>query len=374
VSDLIVTSVTPNLNTGRGVRTYGVTAALAQHRRVEVAYAVFDWPTPAPEYGALPNVTFRALEVSRGSARAVEYVRARLRRVPSGFARGVSPELARAAEGQPEDVRVIADGPTVAAALLPLARRRPVVYLAHNLESSFRTGRGGGLERFERGLVRTFSESWMATRADERGAIELAGEHARTRYVPNVVDVAAIEPVRRTGGERAVFVADFTYPFNREALAFLADEILPRIWERRPKLRLAVAGRGAGDLVLDERIEILGFVADLRSAYGGADLAVVPLLRGGGSPLKFVEALAYGLPVVATDHAARLIEDGEPGTHFLTAGGPQEFAEAVERLLNEPELGAALAAAGRELVERCYSTQALARLLAASVTAPEASG
>jgi glycosyltransferase involved in cell wall biosynthesis len=204
----------------------------------------------------------------------------------------------------------------------------------------------------------------MATRADERGAIELAGGHARTRYVPNVVDVAAIEPVRRAGGERAVFVGDFTYPFNREALAFLADQVLPRIWERRPKLRLAVVGRGAGDVVLDERIEILGFVADLRSAYGGADLAVVPLLRGGGSPLKFVEALAFGLPVVATDHAASLIEDGKPGTHFFSARGPQEFADAVERLLNEPALGASVAAAGRELVERSYSTQALARLLA----------
>lgn len=362
--DLIVTSVTPNLNTGRGVRTYGVTAALAEHRRVEVAYAVFDWPTPAPEYEALPNVTFRPLEVSRGTARAVEYVRTRLRGVPAGFARGVSPELAQAAEGQPPDVRVIADGPTVAAALLPLVRRRPVVYLAHNLESSFRTDRAGVLERFERGILRGFSESWMATRADQRGAIELAGEHARTKYVPNVVDVAAIEPVRPAGGERAVFVGDFTYPFNREALAFLADQILPRIWERRPKLRLALVGRGAGDLVLDERIENLGFLADLRSAYGGADVAVVPLLGGGGSPLKFVEALAFGVPVVATDHAAHLIEDGEPGTHFLSARGPQEFADAVERLLTEPALGATLAVAGRELVERSYSIQALARLLA----------
>lgn len=362
--DLIVTSVTPNLKTGRGVRTYGVTAALAQHRHVEVAYAVFDWPTPAPEYEALPNVTFRPLEVSRGTVRALGYVRALLRGVPSGFARGVSPELALAAEDQPADVRVIADGPTVAAALLPLARRRPIVYLAHNLESSFRTDRAGALKRYERGLLRTFSESWMATRADQRGAIELAGQHVPTRYVPNVVDVAAIEPVRPAGAERAVFVGDFTYRFNREALTFLADQILPRIWEQRPKLRLAVVGRGADDLVLDDRIEILGFLADLRSAYRGADLAVVPLRRGGGSPLKFVEALAFGLPVVATDHAADLLEDGEPGRHFLRAGGPQEFADAMERLLAEPEMGARIAAAGRELVEQSYSTQTLARLLA----------
>src|SRR5581483_12238082 len=114
---------------------------------------------------------------------------------------------------------------------------------------------------------------------------------------------------------------------------------------------------GLSDWPPDDRVQALGFVDALRPAYASADLVVVPLLHGGGSPLKFIEALAYRLPVVATEHAARLIEDGEPGKHFLSAAGPREFAEAMVRLLGEPSLGAALAAAGRELVEAKYSTQ-----------------
>jgi glycosyltransferase involved in cell wall biosynthesis len=362
--DLIITAVTPNVKTGRGVRTYGVTAALAHGGPVEVAYAVFDWPEPSPEYESLPGVTFRALRVSRGALRIAEYARARLRRVPDGFARGASPELRQAANRAGAQDRVIADGPTVAAALLPLARRRPVIYLAHNLESGFRPDPAGSLKRFESELVRTFSETWMATHADERGAVELAGRDVATRYVPNVVDVAAIEPVAPSGRGRILFVGDFTYPPNREALAFVSDEVLPRVWERRPEVRLGVVGRGLEPGDRDARIEVLGFVDDLRGAYAEADAVVVPLLHGGGSPLKFVEALAYGLPVIATDHAAGLIEEGTSGRDFLSADGAGAFAGALEQVLGDPALARKLGAAGRALAAAQYSVQALTALLA----------
>lgn len=176
--DLVVTSLTPTLASGTGLRTFGVIAALARYRPVDVAYIVHDSDTPAPEYSTLPTVRTLPLSASRGLRRVWEYTRARGRGVPDDLARGISPELARAAASAPSETRVIADGPVAAGALLPLARRREVIYLAHNLESGFR-GRGPALAQFEQGMLRTFSESWMATRADQRGAAELAGEEIR---------------------------------------------------------------------------------------------------------------------------------------------------------------------------------------------------
>ena len=166
-------------------------------------------------------------------------------------------------------------------------------------------------------MLATFSESWMATRADERGAIALAGDEIATRYVPNVVDTDRITPVAPAGADRLLFVGDLTYEPNLEGLGFLADEVLPAVWEQRPDVRLTVVGRGLPGSPPDPRIEAPGFVEDLGAAYAAADVVVVPLQRGGGSPLKFIEALAYGLPVVATARAARLIEDGVPGRDFL---------------------------------------------------------
>ena len=364
MTDLLVTSVTPTLKSGTGVRSYGVTAALARRDAVEVSYVVFDGARAAREYDALTGVTTRPLQASRGVRRGVEYLRARLRGVPSSIARGVSPELARTGRNVPPGVRIIADGPVAAAALLPQAKARDVVYLAHNLESGFRTEWGrGDLESFERDVLRSFSECWMPTRSDVRDAIALGGDSVNARYVPNVVEVGRIKPVARSGLGRVLLVGDFTYEPNREGLRFLAEEVLPLVWERRPSVRATVVGRGLSNPPSDERIEALGFVEDLRTAYATADVVVVPLLHGGGSPLKFVEGLAYGLPVVATQHAAGLLEDGVAGVHFLAATDPAGFADALELVLADPARAASIGAAGRELADRCYSVDALARLL-----------
>jgi glycosyltransferase involved in cell wall biosynthesis len=360
MSDLLVTSHTPVLGSGRALRTYGVVAALARSGPVEVAYVAFDAAAPSAAYAQLPGVTLRRLEASRGARRALAYARARLQGVPGDLARAISPELAAAADGHRG--RVIADGPAVAAALLGLAGRREIVFLAHNLESGFR--HSAALERFERRVLQTFSQSWMATRADAAGAQALAEREIDVRYVPNVVDVARIEPAQGPRGtHRVLLVADFTYEPNREGLAFLAGEVMPLVWERLPDARLAVAGRGLDKPPDDDRVQALGFVDDLEAVYAMADAVAVPMLTGGGSPLKFVEALAHGIPVVASDHAAGLLEDGKAGEDFLAAAGAPDFADALVRTLRGQAAG--VGEHGRALAERSYSIEALAGLLVA---------
>ena len=128
-------------------------------------------------------------------------------------------------------------------------------------------------------------------------------------------------------------------------------------------MRVSVAGRGLEQAPADERIEVLGFVPDLPSVYASADVVAVPLLHGGGSPLKFTEALAYGLPVVATAHAGRLLEDGVSGVHFMSEGSAVEFADAVVLMLEDRAWAVDLGTAGRELAARCYSIDTLAAIL-----------
>ena len=206
---------------------------------------------------------------------------------------------------------MIADGPIAAAALRGLSRRRPVVYNAHNLESGFRGDlrEGGGslraLRRFERGVLARASESWMVSEAELAAAAELC-PRARLRYVPNVVDVAAIAPVTELADEqRALFVANFAYEPNRNGLRFLLERVMPLAWERLPQARLMLVGPGLdAPPSRDPRIEAAGFVDELADAYRRSRCALVPLLQGGGTPLKFVEALAYGVPVLATPRAA----------------------------------------------------------------------
>jgi glycosyltransferase involved in cell wall biosynthesis len=368
--DLFVTTHTPVLGSGRALRTYGLVRALAANGPVELLYTRFGAAAPDPAFAAIPGVRLREVLPSRGAARLLAYARARLAGAPHDFARGVSRELsasAAAAARDPRCRRAIADGPVAAAALLGATRERPLIYNAHNLESAFRheltSGAGlRGLRSFERKLLARASESWMVSDADMRSARELCPQ-ARLRLAPNVVDVAAIAPVQRPEPQhppRALFVADFSYEPNRNALGFLLEEVMPRVWRQLPDARLAAAGGGLKDMPADERVEALGFVADLGEAYRSASCAVVPLLQGGGTPLKLIEALAYGLPVVATARAAGglAVRDGE---HCLIADGGEPFAAALVRALRGE--AAALGRAGRRLAEERYSIEALVSLV-----------
>jgi polysaccharide biosynthesis protein PslH len=374
--DLLVSTHTPVLRSGRALRTYGLARALAAHGGLDLLYARFEAPAPDAAFAAIPGIELHEAIPSRGARRLLAYARERATGVPPAIARGVSPELAADAArltAAPDRGRVIADGPVAAAALARLARRRPVIYNAHNFESGFRHELGGargmGSERalrdFERGLLERASESWMVSERDLAAAHELCPA-ARLRLVPNVLDLAAIDPVPRVApAHRAIFVANFTYAPNRDGLCFLLREVLPRVWEELPDATLALVGAGLdaeeGPLG-DPRVDVLGFVEDLRAAYAGARCAVVPLRQGGGTPLKLLEALAYELPTIATTRAAAglAVHDGE---HCLIADGAEAFAAALIRVLRDgaPELGRA----GRELVAERYSVEALSRLVSA---------
>lgn len=371
--DLLVTTHTPALGSGQALRTYTLARALADAGDgLDLLYARFGAAQPDAAFRAIPGIALHGVRSSRGAGRVWAYASALAAGVPHGFARGISPELATAAArlaGEPGRGRAIADGPIAAAALRSLARRRPVIYNAHNLESAFRhelriggMGSRRSLRAFERGLLERASESWMVSRADATGAAALCPT-ARIRYVPNVVDVGSFTPARGNAGEpRVLMVADFSYQPNRNALRFLLDEVMPRVWPELPDARLTLVGKGLDDpRPHEERVEALGFVEDLDAAYASAACVAVPLLQGGGTPFKFIEALAHGVPVVATPRAAAGLEV-RADEHYREAEGGEQFAVAVVALLRDGDDG--LGERGRELARERYSIEALTELVA----------
>ncbi len=371
MSDLFVTEHTPAVGSGHGLRTYAVARALARaDPPLDLAHIIFGAPEAGPEYGDPQRFRLHPIVPSRGLRRGMLYARSRLSGVPRDWARGISPELIAATRRLVRDARpdrVVADGPIVAAAL-QLGRERsgpPLVYCAHNFESGFRHELDAGspklLRRFERGLLDGASESWMASERDVELARELC-PRARLRHVPNAVDVAGIAPVKPDAGSQcAIFVASFDYAPNRAAVRFLHDEVMPRVWEVLPQARLLLVGRGLEpDQFPDPRVETPGFVPDLGMAYARASCAVVPLLKGGGTPLKFIEALAYGVPVVATSQAAAGLSV-TAGRHYLEGDGAAAFADVLGEALQGGALH--LVPAGRELAEANYSLEAVERAL-----------
>src|SRR5207247_2851983 len=105
------------------------------------------------------------------------------------------------------------------------------------------------------------------------------------------------------------------------------------------EVSLTVVGRNPSARVLQlaatAGVRITGTVDDVRPYVAEASVCVVPLRVGGGTRLKIFEALAMGKAVVSTTVGAEGLPL-VPGTHFLQADDPAEFAAAVVAALRDP--------------------------------------
>ena len=136
-----------------------------------------------------------------------------------------------------------------------------------------------------------------------------------------------------------LFTGGFGYEPNADAVVHFVARILPTVRLAIPNCRFVFAGRAAG--VLDEKLRLtdplvtaIDSPEDMRPVFESATVFVVPLLSGGGTRLKILEAMAMQLPIVSTAIGAEGI-DCNPGEHLLVADSDQEFARAVVELLRD---------------------------------------
>jgi sugar transferase (PEP-CTERM/EpsH1 system associated) len=147
------------------------------------------------------------------------------------------------------------------------------------------------------------------------------------------------------------------FPNSDAAIRFIGD-IFPRIKKRCRRARLIVAGKNApaelrmfGDR---EDVEIVEHRADFRELYREAWLAVAPHRVERGVRNEVLEALALGVPVVASPEAIAGL-DVIPNRDLAMEVDPQAFADRVVDLLDDPERLDILGEQGRKSVHNNYS-------------------
>ncbi|MDX1630540.1 MAG: glycosyltransferase family 4 protein [Thermoanaerobaculia bacterium] len=121
----------------------------------------------------------------------------------------------------------------------------------------------------------------------------------------------------------------------------------------REDLEKTIRSRG-----LEDRVRLLGFRRDVPDLLAAADLFVLPS-RWDAFPTAILEAMAAGLPVVATRAGGipEIVEDGRTGL-LVSPGDPDQLAEALARLSECPELARRLGEAGRERARERFSLEA----------------
>jgi len=158
-----------------------------------------------------------------------------------------------------------------------------------------------------------------------------------------------------------LFVGRLNYPPNKKGLEWCTHEVFPLIDTGDLPVRWIAVGKPIPEQPLTP-FEFVGYVEDLPAALAAADVCIAPIRHGSGTSIKVLDYIAAGRPVVATSHGARGLPI-ENGRHLLVADTPQEFARAIERLLNEPDEGRQLADLGRELVRENLTWPAIAKNL-----------
>lgn len=234
----------------------------------------------------------------------------------------------------------------------------------------------------ERAALAGSDEIWVCS-ADDAVRIdrEYAG-HGPLHVIPNGIDVeyyAAIRSGRTRRLARAIpnllFVGSFWYEPNRVAAERLARDIVPRVSSLlNGDARCYLVGAAPSEAMLaaaaaDRRIVVPGRVPDVRPYLALADVVVVPLLHGGGTRLKLLEAFAAERPIIATAKAAEglAVADGE---QLLLRESDDDIAEAVGALMRDSARAARLARAGYDFVSATYAWQALRGTLHEALAAP----
>jgi glycosyltransferase involved in cell wall biosynthesis len=220
------------------------------------------------------------------------------------------------------------------------------VYCSHNIEHTILAlgARVGGsarrafnaveahkVKREER-LIWNRVDLCLATSPVDAAVMAAAGAR-HVELCPNGADPVARLPLRQLQGDqplRLLFVGSGDYAPYERGLAWMVEEVMPRLRER-VAVQFDVVGASPARPVAAEGVNYLGRVPDVEPYYDAAHIVVVPVFEGSGTRLKIIEAAAFGRPVVSTHLGAEGLPL-TPGAHFLAADTAEEFVAAVFEL------------------------------------------
>lgn len=167
-----------------------------------------------------------------------------------------------------------------------------------------------------------------------------------------------------------LFLGNYTHAPNADAAVWMVNEIMPKVWEHIPDLRLVLAGADPTPRVerlAAERVAVTGYVPDARPLFEEARVFVSPLRFGAGMKGKIVQAISYGLPTVTTPIGAEGIDLKDGKSAFIRESAA-DIAEAVLRVYSDEALWTEISSECRR-VAQTFSPDAVRSQVAAALQA-----
>lgn len=210
----------------------------------------------------------------------------------------------------------------------------------------------------------------MVVSDDEGQLLKPSCRGSHIRVVPNGVDIRYFTPRPDPGGNRLLFCGRLDQLANKGAITFFFNSIWPQLSNQVKEIEIDVVGKNPPAWLrelsqTDPRVHVPGFVDDVRPYFKKATIFVCPIMDGGGTRLKILDALAMGMPIVSTTFAASGLALRD-GAHLLIADTPETIIEQIIRLLGDTALRQRLSQEAVDVVGQTYSWDTIGHSLVAA--------
>ncbi len=203
--------------------------------------------------------------------------------------------------------------------------------------------------RFERKTIITDQDKYLIPHEN----------NAEIDVVPNGVDFSKYKPVDLQKKYDILFCGNMGYVPNIDAALFAATKIMPLIWEQNSTVNLLIAGTGAPDRIkklASSHIFVIEQYEDINLAYSESRINIAPMFLSIGLQNKILQGMANRMPNISTSLANNAVQ-AEAQKDIIEANNENEFAEAILKLLNDPQYFDAIANNGFSFVKNNYSWQ-----------------
>lgn len=187
------------------------------------------------------------------------------------------------------------------------------------------------------------------------------------KIVPNGVDCLVFNFRNKSIGHKPtiLFVGNFKWLQNREAVLKLVKDIWPIIVKKIPNAKLWIVGKFPTQDILNMRssqIVVSDDIEDITYAYKNSDVLLAPIYGPGGTRYKILEAMASGIPVITTTCGIEGL-DITDGKEAIIRDDIKQLAEATISILTQPKLYNNLALNANLIVREKYTWEVIAQAL-----------
>ncbi|MBL7963312.1 MAG: glycosyltransferase [Flavobacteriales bacterium] len=189
--------------------------------------------------------------------------------------------------------------------------------------------------------------------------------------IPNGVDTSYFQPRPGEATHDLLFTGNMNYPPNIDSVLFLVQRVLPLVRQVRPGTSVLISGVDPSPRVRelarqDPLVTVTGWVPDIRASYAAARIFAAPMQIGTGLQNKLLEAMAMRMPCVTSELANNAV-GAKPGSEILIGSEPQDYADHILRLLDDPAERERIAANGHAFVHRQFDWDRAAEALDALI-------